>query len=174
MDEAEAADELQHVLAFLDTYGLHNDSDWPMQSTRGGEVEEVSTWQCKHPQRLAAKARYRDRIKEEHSRLRNEARELEAKLTQLQGPSDIAQVGDEGVEQPPLSAWRENSALHEAHSSSASATRATAVREYKRQKQVEAVNFELKTLLSKDEKACGSTAAAWDRVLTKKVRPPAP
>lgn len=154
MADEEDAEALLHVLAFLDALegnGLQTLGD-----------SDVLPLECsKRAQRLASKTRYRRRVKDEHSRLRSDVRLLEATLAQLQ---QSPHRDPHAWSRPRSSAtWTQLASVH-------TLEEAAAARESKRRKHSEAVNRELKALLSKTRKTSAATAVSWESLLTEKAR----
>lgn len=153
----EEAEALHHVLAFLDEQEAllqleQKDAMKESADRRSGE----SVQQRRREQRLATKTRYRGRVKEEFSRLRSDARALETALAHLKDNQSKRATKD--------------AALTDWPTDQAGGAKETAAREYRRRKEAETTNQQLKLLLARVRKACSSSAGIWDKILSDKVR----
>lgn len=153
------AETLQHLLAFLDECLSQSNSSSSLDNPLPSEDADAAIATRKHSRLLAAKSRYRDRVRDEHSRLRNDVLALEATLAQLQS-LDSQAIADESTG---------STLSHAIVQVQSSGTRDEFRQEYKRRKRSEALNHELKDLLVLVQKTCGLTATAWSKVLSKEV-----
>lgn len=170
MDENDEV--LLDMLAFLDACDSPSESgpsrDAPLSGSAGSPWTEHSE-QRKRAHRLAVKSRYRGRVKEEYSSLRGDVRALEAVLTQLKGSHKCSKTVLGRVSDSPVPAQRSAKlSADQAYYKSSIVTREVATNEYKRRKESEALNRELRALLFKARKATSTTKAAWDKLLATK------
>lgn len=159
LDSASETDALEHVLAFLDEFDCDREVEAGGLQRVDAEACSAHTETHKRKRRLAAKTRYRGRVKEEYARLRSDVRTLEVVLEALKAdPRKGAALGFART----LAQWHDDGQPGE--------VKRAVTREYKRRKQAEATNRQLRALLNRVHKAFASSSAAWDKIFSEKVR----
>lgn len=170
--ESESTATLCEALAFIDAFEAQEE---PTASTSGGDSSPGL-----QPIKPKKKRSHRDRVKSELQRLRNDASALEVTLTRLKQSLrySVRESDPRSQQWRPIAATaaqleiqsRGTDTKHRSSDPRVAAWMEIAIDEYRRRRQSEATNRQLKDLLAKQLKLARTSEAALAFKLTEAVR----